>query len=68
MTTTILIHQCAWCRSFMINGVRINPDIVDCSEVESHGICKECESMLLGGKEAEVWNQIKLDSKEVCSC
>ncbi len=52
MVATITIHQCAWCRDYMINGVKINPDIIDCSEVNSHGICPTCAKGLKEGLRA----------------
>ena len=40
----ILVHQCAWCRSLIVDGERI-PDIPGYT-AESHGICKVCACSL----------------------
>ncbi len=41
---TVQIHQCAWCRSLIIDGERIEdiPGYIP----ESHGICKICACSL----------------------
>lgn len=38
------VHQCAWCKSLMIDGVRIE-DIPDFTP-ESHGICLVCAASM----------------------
>jgi len=43
MPTTLgkqVVHQCAWCRSMMIDGIRIE-DIPGFTP-DSHGICLVC--------------------------
>lgn len=37
-----IIHQCAWCRSYIIDGNRIDVSDIDTSNVDSHGICEIC--------------------------
>ena len=36
------IHQCAWCRCYMIDGVRIDSSNINTDAVDSHGICIVC--------------------------
>ena len=38
----IQVHQCAWCKCFMIDGVRIDSRSIDTDAVDSHGICITC--------------------------
>ncbi len=44
MSETKIVHQCAWCRSLIIDGVRI-PDIPG-FVADSHGICLVCATAM----------------------
>jgi len=41
---TLEIHQCAWCRCLMVDGLKVR----ECEELldMSHGICLECMEQL----------------------
>lgn len=42
MITDERVHQCAWCRSYIINGIRIDASNIDVNAIDSHGICLIC--------------------------
>jgi hypothetical protein len=49
MNTTLknpAIHQCAWCKSYIVDGSRIDASNIDTSQVDSHGICEICACTL----------------------
>ncbi len=56
MVKDIVIHQCAWCKGLMKDGVVFEQrtELLD----GSHGICKKCKGMLLSSKEDMLWADI----------
>ena len=43
-----MVHQCAWCKSLMIKGERVNDTVATKFDGNnSHGICKECKVAMM---------------------
>ena len=46
-----MVRQCAWCRSFIIKGLRVSRPLPSLSGY-SHGICLKCKNEISGKKDA----------------
>jgi len=44
-----MIRQCAWCRSFIVKGLRVSRPLPVISGY-SHGICLKCRNEISGKK------------------
>lgn len=53
-----MVHQCAWCGSFTVKGLRITTPMPKISNY-SHGICSKCKCEVLGKYEEERKNTIE---------
>lgn len=36
------VHICAWCKNYIVNGIRIDSIDIPVDSIDSHGICINC--------------------------